>query len=102
MHPSLPPPHAFRSASIRIELGEATTAPTGEGRLPRNSILKKVALIIFHGFRADFNMDETCAAGSGECLPHKSAAPCAVMFDTSGVEESTFCAANKTTRYQLL
>ena len=56
-------------------------------------------------------MDETCATGIGGRSPHNSIAPIADhtnMFkiasadipDPSGVEASTFCAANKNTRYQ--
>ena len=57
--------------------------------------------VIFHAFRADFKMDETCATGSGECSPHQSITPCAVILDTSGLEASTSYAANKTTRYHI-
>ena len=72
-------------------------------------------LIIVYGFRTDFNMDETCPTRSGECSLPKSIAPVsdsAKMFNNTGagadniytseVEASIFCAANKTTRYQML
>ena len=66
---------------------------------------------MFHGFRNDFNMDETCATASEGRSPYSSIASVADntnMFknagadvpDTLGVETSNFCAANKTTRYK--
>ena len=51
------------------------------------NVFLEIATVVHLGFRANFNMDETCAAGSGECLPHESYCYCAVIFDTSGVED---------------
>ena len=67
----------------------------------------------FHAFRTYLEMDETCATESGGRSPCKITAPVtdhtnmfksagADILNTSGVEVSTLCAGNKTTRYHML